>query len=76
MIAATADEAGVQDGDGQQRHADHGHGVAAAADRLADPQQPEVALPKQARGPACGVCAESRACDRARVRDRRSRNQR
>jgi hypothetical protein len=68
VIAATATVLACQNGDGQQRHPDHGHGVAAAADRLADPQQPEVALPQQAGGPAYGACARFRAFDRARVR--------
>ena len=37
--------------DRDQRHADHGHGVAELADRLPDPQQPEAALPQQPAEP-------------------------
>src|ERR1035441_7822867 len=40
----------AQDGDRGQRDPDHRHRAAGPADRLPDPQQPEVPLPEQAAG--------------------------
>jgi hypothetical protein len=46
----------MQDPHGQQRHPDHSHRVPDPADRLADPQQPEIPLPQHPADPARCAC--------------------